>query len=310
MSGSTLINSVPPLQPHSLSSQSPTTPHSFEHEIELAFAHRLFTGLDLRKVDRSKPNLWYLTATAEDRLLVSLRALKHAGFSTLGDFLYTLFQDAGYNMHPTVYMTISSFLNRTSKSGTHPIDIIRLIFSHPKSCNERAAIPSFPSRPRYALPPSLRTQKSLPAVLSPSTRNDVLDFALSETAKIVDNEARRLTTSTTPLACPKTLDWSHLHNFDLTANEELLSEEAPGLFTILSTIAVSPDARQRLESHTTQPNNTAASATDDGLDPDLHSSDTGQCDEGVADSDGRRNPWLVSVNTHILSGSRLTSCYI
>ena len=114
-------------------------------------------------------------------------------------------------------MTISSFLNRTSKSGTHPIDIIRLIFSHPKSCNERAAIPSFPSRPRYALPPSLRTQKSLPAVLSPSTRNDVLDFALSETAKIVDNEARRLTTSTTPLACPKSLDWSHLHNFDLTA---------------------------------------------------------------------------------------------
>ena len=113
-----------------------------------------------------------------------------------------------------------------------------------------------PARLTYALPPSLRTQKSLPAVLSPSTRNDVLDFALSETAKIVDNEARRLTTSTTPLACPKALDWSHLHNFHLTANEEQLSEEAPGLFTILSTVAVRPDARQRLESHTTQPDDT------------------------------------------------------
>lgn len=292
---STPTNGVTPSQSHSLPSPTPTIPHSFEREIELAFARGLFAGLDLDKADRSKPNLWYLHATAEERLLVSLRALKHAGFPTLGDFLSTLFQDAGYNVHATVYMSISSFLNRTSKSGTHPIDIVRLIFNHPKSRSQKSVLPSFPSQPRYALPPSLRTQKLLPLVVSPSTRNDVLDFALAETARIVENEAKRLTTPTTPLACPKNLEWSHLHGFDLAANEELLSTEAPGLFTIMSTVAVNSDARQRLES---------LAALSDDMSGDVSESDldllgTGLGGERESGSDGRRNAWLVSTDTDI-----------
>jgi hypothetical protein len=96
----------------------------------------------------------------EDRLLVVLRAIKKAGFSTLGSFFAQAFRnDIKYNKHPTVYLTIASFLQAKEHSAAnHPIAIVDLIFQHRKSqdFNDGVALePNF-ILPRYALPPSIR----------------------------------------------------------------------------------------------------------------------------------------------------------
>ncbi|KAK7695975.1 hypothetical protein QCA50_000615 [Cerrena zonata] len=296
------VSSMPlTLLTRSSTASTPDQTNSVERDIENTFSCSLFSGLSLERVDRAKPNLWYLNASPEDRLLVVLRALKRAGFATLGDFLCTLFEDSGYNTHPTVYMSISSFLNRTSKEGTRPIDLVQRIHNHPKAQllkDRKPSPPTFPSRPRYALPRALRMGTMSASIPSSSTRNDILDFALSEIVKVVDREAKSLATPDSSLACKKDLQWSDLYNFSLVDSEDLFAREAPALFTITSTVAVNPDARKRLDEQACTATNTRSSAHDDSEEvSEADSLPFGGDDDVEADDrikETRRNVWLIT----------------
>ncbi|KAL6305948.1 hypothetical protein BKA93DRAFT_775811 [Sparassis latifolia] len=101
---------------------------------------------------------WHNSVTVEDRLLVRIRCMRKAGFATLGDFLGALFTDE-YNTQASVYQTIYAFLNSRCPAGTHPVDIIEQIFSHPKAQlwhNGKSVPPTYPSLPRHTIAPSQR----------------------------------------------------------------------------------------------------------------------------------------------------------
>ncbi|KAJ7245527.1 hypothetical protein C8J57DRAFT_1524245 [Mycena rebaudengoi] len=101
--------------------------------------------------------------TTEDRLLVVIRAIRKAGFPTIGSFLAAFFERK-YNKNSSVSSSIASFLRGAEDDPTHhPVAIVNLIFHHVKSQRWTAGIaeePSF-SLPRHALRPSLRLDSNL-----------------------------------------------------------------------------------------------------------------------------------------------------
>ncbi|KAJ7773882.1 hypothetical protein B0H16DRAFT_1763396 [Mycena metata] len=151
-------------------------------ELALNFAGNIFDGIipDTRLGGRQRKTFKWpkgLEIGPEDRLLVVLRAIKKAGFPTLGSFLAQAFRnDIKYNKHPTVYLSISSFLQAQENSAAnHPVAIVDLIFRHRKSQDFIDGVPVEPdfTVPRYALPPSVRAD-IFPQLHSPNTTRNAL----------------------------------------------------------------------------------------------------------------------------------------
>lgn len=101
---------------------------------------------------------WHKQVSMELRVLVILNAIKAAGFDHLSDFLVSVFTRK-FSEHASVYQSISSFLRGETSEGTRPADVVEAIWTHTKSqryTNRNPQLPTFPSLPRYAFPPSRR----------------------------------------------------------------------------------------------------------------------------------------------------------
>ncbi|KAK6995701.1 hypothetical protein R3P38DRAFT_2800870 [Favolaschia claudopus] len=162
-------------EPNSVALVTPI--ESLRKQMAEAFAHDLFNGIipDTALGGRQRTQFKWppgIEVSVEDRVLVVLRAIKRAGFSTLGEFLAELFRN-DFNKHPTVYHTIASFLRAKEKRlQNHPIAIIKLIFEHRKSQDYIDGVPVEPNFevPRYALPPSVRLEALIPSPAENTTR--------------------------------------------------------------------------------------------------------------------------------------------
>ena len=134
-----------------------------------------------------------------DRLLVVLRCLRRLQFGSLGDFLADLF-GSRHKDHDQVVQTISAFFRQRSRPGTHPVDIIDMIFNNAASelydsATKRPLPYLFPELPRYARGPESRYQLGpvLPSHTL-STRNTILQWSLLTMLKEIDHEREDLRT--------------------------------------------------------------------------------------------------------------------
>ncbi|KAJ7195396.1 hypothetical protein C8J57DRAFT_1738619 [Mycena rebaudengoi] len=210
----------------------------------------------------------------EDRLLVVLRAIKRAGFPTIGSFLSAIFAGE-YNVHPTVYTTIASFLQAKERSvANHPVAIVDLIFRHRKSqeyVNGVARKPNF-IIPRYALPPSIRRTSLIPTHLSNTTRNALIDWSLHRMIERFEKETKYLLQPEIGfLRRPgdPPLTWDSLLSWSMSQTQETIALNGPAIFTLFTTIAVNRSAREKLEAEAY-----LADHTDD-------SPDSTACDDGL-----------------------------
>ncbi|KAK6995693.1 hypothetical protein R3P38DRAFT_3329936 [Favolaschia claudopus] len=204
-----------------------------------AFAHDLFNGIipDTALGGRQRTQFKWppgIEVSVEDRVLVVLRAIKRAGFSTLGEFLAELFRN-DFNKHPTVYHTIASFLRAKEKRlQNHPIAIIKLIFEHRKSQDYIDGVPVEPNFevPRYALPPSVRLEALIPSPAENTTQTREL---------LLPTHGFLRRKKDAPLT------WDMLLLLDMLRTQETVSFHAPAIFTLFTTIAVNRNARANLE---------------------------------------------------------------
>ncbi|KAJ7803474.1 hypothetical protein B0H14DRAFT_2613252 [Mycena olivaceomarginata] len=167
-----------------LASTPPTLTNA--EKLAIAFVGEFFNGIMPETSSRPQSRLvfqWPIhkkSVMAEHRLLVIIRAIRKAGFPTIGSFLAALFQDK-YS-EASLCTSVASFLRGQEKDPAHhPVAIVQLIFRHSKSQEWNspgvAQEPSF-SLPRHALRPSLRLDCSLVPPGSNSTRNGLTDWAL------------------------------------------------------------------------------------------------------------------------------------
>ncbi|KAJ7762180.1 hypothetical protein B0H16DRAFT_1455799 [Mycena metata] len=96
----------------------------------IAFAGEFFNGIvpGTASGPQRRAFKWPIdVVTPEDRLLVVIRAIRKAGFPTIGSFLAALFERK-YNKHSSVYNSVASFL-RGAEDNTahHPVTIVDLI---------------------------------------------------------------------------------------------------------------------------------------------------------------------------------------
>ena len=86
---------------------------------------------DLPPTARSR---WHSRITEQQRLLLVLRCINNCGFDHLGDFLVTLFAPpVDEEALDPVTQTVSAFLQKRTYAGTHPIDVIKLMYCPPKA---------------------------------------------------------------------------------------------------------------------------------------------------------------------------------
>ncbi|KAJ7314636.1 hypothetical protein DFH08DRAFT_926962 [Mycena albidolilacea] len=259
---------IPHLTPihESIDSAASSTPAAASQMLEFQLDDGLNTGPDSE--GKSEPdilNSWPPATPAqlhEDRILVVLRAIKKAGFPTLGAFLAALFCNNEYNKHPTVYHTIAAFLRG---QGTlvehHPIAIIELTFHHRKTQEYVDGVPLEPnfSLPCYALPPSSRLIPSTPSNSPNTTHNALINWALQSIYGylLLQSMITRFEQETRELLQPShgfmhrptdpAITWDTLLLWNMVKNRESIAIHAPGIFTLFTTIAVNRTAREKLE---------------------------------------------------------------
>jgi hypothetical protein len=186
-------------------------------KLAIAFAEEFFYGIMPETSSHPQSRLvfqWPIhkkSDMAEHRLLVIIRAIRKAGFLTIGSFLAALFQDK-YS-EASLCTSVASLLRRQEKDPAHhPVAIVQLIFRHSKSQEWNspgfAQEPSF-SLPRHALRPSLRLDCNLVPLGSNSARNGLTDWALKIILARVDIEANGLVHPEHGFVClPKMEAWS------------------------------------------------------------------------------------------------------
>ncbi|KAJ6473959.1 hypothetical protein C8R47DRAFT_1199530 [Mycena vitilis] len=224
-------------------------------ELAVAFAGEFFKDIvpGTRLHQQGRAFSWPMTiVTTEDRLLVVIRAIRQAGFPTIGSFLAALF-DRRYSRHSSVYTSIASFLRGAEQNTAHhPVAIVNLIFHHGKSQRWDAGVaeePSF-SLPRHALRPSLRLDSNLLPPGSNSTRNGLINWALGVVLERTDKEANRLVDPVHGFVrLPKTEGWSWdmiLTTWSMLKSQETVAKVAPAIFAVGTTVAVNYRTRRKL----------------------------------------------------------------
>lgn len=269
---------LPPLPPHShhyhAAIPSPTTAYSARpipsasatHQqpssgsndsmnqlVAATFGGKVFEGVPIpsHSVDPTKAHLWYLKATMEARIQVVLNSIKAAGFEPFGQFFVKLLTEKYTS--PSVIKTVSRFIESDTGKNTQPVDVIRALYGHRLALstpagNGRSASIAYPSLPRHALPPSSRLL-ARPSGRPATTRQILLDWALSEVLAEIDREADWLLRPVFGLTSrSQAITWSMLCSYSLAEQQELLAQNAPALFAVLTTAATSTEARQKLES--------------------------------------------------------------
>ncbi|KAJ6549419.1 hypothetical protein DFH09DRAFT_617961 [Mycena vulgaris] len=229
---------------------------SFLADLAIAFAGDFFNGIipETRSHHQKRVFEWPIAGvTTEDRLLVVIRAIRKAGFPTIGSFLAALFERK-YNRHSSVYCSVAAFLRGAEdNSAHHPVAIVDLIFCHGKSqrwVDGIAEEPSF-SLPRHALRPSLRLDRNLIPPGSNSTRNGLINWALQRILERADKEANLLVDPIHGFVrLPGMEGWSWemvLTSWSMVKSEETIATVAPAIFAVGTTVAVNSRTRKKLE---------------------------------------------------------------
>ncbi|KAJ6623852.1 hypothetical protein B0H10DRAFT_2328866 [Mycena sp. CBHHK59/15] len=225
-------------------------------ELSLAFAGDFFNGIvpETRSHHQRRIFKWPIAeVTTEDRLLVVIRAIRKAGFPTIGSFLAALFERR-YSKHSSVYTSVASFLRcAEGNAAHHPVAIVDLIFHHAKSQRWEAGVaeePSF-SLPRHALRPSLRLDSNLLPPGSNSTRNGLINWALSVVLERTNKEANRLVDPIHGFVrLPGMEGWSWdmvWTSWSMLKSQETIATVAPAIFAVGTTVAVNYRTRKKLE---------------------------------------------------------------
>ncbi|KAJ7874114.1 hypothetical protein B0H13DRAFT_1894669 [Mycena leptocephala] len=225
-------------------------------KLAIAFAGEFFNGLfpGTRSGPQRRAFKWPIAVvTTEDRLLVVIRAIRKAGFPTIGSFLAALFERR-YNKHSSVYNSVASFLRGAEDNPSHhAVAIVDLIFHHVKSQHWSAGIaeePSF-SLPRYSLRPSLRLDSNLIPPGSNSTRNGLINWALNIVLERTNKEANRLVDPIhgfVRLPGTEGLSWDTvLTSWDMVKSQETIATIAPAIFAVGTTLAINSRTRIKLE---------------------------------------------------------------
>ncbi|KAJ3505619.1 hypothetical protein NMY22_g17517 [Coprinellus aureogranulatus] len=255
---------APPLVHNPGTRTSSPLPFEFESEYEKAerlFGAGLFEGILYPKESRKRSRAKFIFPDPDSKMdavaraVVLHRCIERAGLS-LGSSLRIFL--SGQHMFSgefnAVGQAISSFL-RSDSPTEGPVAIVQYIFQNPKSSLKAdmkvdQARPTL-SVPAYALPPSVRldgryTQEHPNSV---STKNALLDWCFQKTMQLVDEESEHLLQASLGFtrAPSEYLSWSNLTSWSITASQEIIAREAPAVFALLSTLAVNPNMRKRIE---------------------------------------------------------------
>ncbi|KAK6972075.1 hypothetical protein R3P38DRAFT_2585508 [Favolaschia claudopus] len=277
------------------------------NQLAIDFASNIFDGIipqtEIGGRQRNKFK-WPLGVKigAEDRLLVVFRAIKRAGFPTLGAFFAQAFDNNTiYNKHPTVYHTLASFLQAKEHSiAHHPVAIVDLIFRHRKSqefINGSAVDPNF-ALPRYSHPPSSRFDTVLGELSRENTtRNALINWSLHRMIERIEKETRELLKPQHGfMHRPKdpAITWDGLLAWSLKQSQETIAANAPAIFTLLTTIAVNKNARRKLKAMVEVINEEPGENLHDGLpffqsmsdDPPIEENERNEEEEEEEDEEG------------------------
>ncbi|KAJ7116291.1 hypothetical protein C8R46DRAFT_1264083 [Mycena filopes] len=243
-----------PIPMHPLLS-APFNPNAEAERFAIAFAGEFFNGLLAGTPSGPTRRIfgWPMpVVTTEDRLLVVIRAIRKAGFPTIGSFLAALFARK-YSKHSSVYASVAAFLRGAEEnSGHHVVAIVDLIFHHVKSQRWTTGVAQEPSfaLPRYALRPSLRLDSNLLPPGSNSARNGLIDWALKIVMDRTNKEANRLVDPIHGFVhLPGTaLSWDMiLTSWSMVKSQETIATVAPAIFAVGTTLAINPRTRIKLE---------------------------------------------------------------
>ncbi|KAH6913289.1 hypothetical protein BKA70DRAFT_1525370 [Coprinopsis sp. MPI-PUGE-AT-0042] len=223
--------------------------------LEATFARGLFDEIlsgAKRLAKRTRATFhWPENVTDEDRALVACRCLRRLGYESFSGFLYVLLAKRFTSKEQNfVARWVSEFLSSTDTSQKiHPLHIVDLIYEHSASqayTDRRPTTPNF-LIPRYARPPSTRLDNTfgLSTLPSNTTRNALLNWALAKILGRVDDEAQALLSPSLKLVRQpgEHYSWEALTSLDMTFTQESIAKEAPVLFSILSTLSISPETR-------------------------------------------------------------------
>ncbi|KAI5822143.1 hypothetical protein K523DRAFT_257456 [Schizophyllum commune Tattone D] len=219
---------------------------------------------------------WPPSVSKEEKLRVTLNFLRIAGFEGLGGFLADIFEDKVYQ-DSSLTQQVSNFLNaRSARPREHPEAILRQIYAHRQSqrwhegCEEKPYL----GLPRYALPPSKRFV-TIDQGPQNSTRNAFDAWALGIVMKKIRAEAERLCELEIFQSAGTAPGWKNILSFDVGIAQEVISECAPILFSLLTTLAVNKSMAKKLDKH---------------------------ADNGTGNSQMKikRDPWIISTITALM----------
>lgn len=279
----------------------PFVPVSSISQTEEKFLAGLFNDINFSS---SRSTSWHKTLSVEDRLLVMFRCMRKCGFATLADLLAALFADE-YKTRPTVFQTISRFLHET-KIGSRPIDILEQMFTHSNSVpseDEKSKPLVISLLPRYARGPVARLTPQLSERPPESTQSCLLSWAVTKTLYQVNKEADILLHPKTCLdliSHGEALTWTQLLNWRLIDKQEAISQNAPVIFAVLSTVAINKSTRAKLENHVANSQEETPFSADNQDIPDPTHCNPNTVDPAVEtalhDIGLQRDAWMVSLD--------------
>ncbi|KAI0688638.1 hypothetical protein C8T65DRAFT_589348 [Cerioporus squamosus] len=293
-----------------------TEPHESSpwlHEAQTRALQDVFTGFKIPQGNPHARRAWHHPLTKQERAVMVLNFMKGCGFDSLGDFLAVVF-DRQEDTPRVISGYATAFLTKKGRTGTYPIDILRLWHQHLRSEKYTATgapeSVSLPSLPRYARLPNERLQTDLPAAdrKKTSTRSDILDWALSDLVlPAVDRDLKALQQPEHgfTLRKPSELTWQDVLSWDAAKAEHTVATQAPVLFAVMSTACVSKRSRKNLES---------AIRERDAAHAVPQASEGGRIESGDPDEEEeldihlRRDPWLVTT-IHSLSALHVSYQY-
>ncbi|KAK7046097.1 hypothetical protein VNI00_007098 [Paramarasmius palmivorus] len=232
------------------------TQHASQHDkiskLEREFAEGLFRGIKSDTVDipsrnsEVKPFEWpNWCNSVDDRLLVAINCLRRAGFITIANFLATLLADETYAKYQSVSISIANFVRGVGiDTREHPVSLLELLYYHRKArLLGQTVVDEYDVD--FTVPPYVRPSSDGSSQNS-TTQHKIMDWALQKVIKHVDREANTLTELSYLVRSPKEkIRWEILTDFSLKTSQTLMVNHAPALFTLLATVAMSKNAKER-----------------------------------------------------------------
>ncbi|KAK7023496.1 hypothetical protein VNI00_010650 [Paramarasmius palmivorus] len=193
---------------------------------------------------------WPSDFDEDDRLLIYIRCIRQLGFETVGGAERALVA-RGHFKHETVAKAMAYFLRSDNiDTREQPVGLVDAIFNHPKArMYKEHVIPLSEGHlhlPIYIDPPN-QSQPSTTVNMSDAqtTQHKLSDWALQRTIERVDKEMDKLASFDYFIRSPKAhVSWDLITRFDLGTARQHILETAPALYSLLTTAALSDNAKK------------------------------------------------------------------